>query len=239
MGYKNKNLIVSLLVISISLVGILAINIKSAKTTTSMEVDKMVGTKVILIDPGHGGMDGGASASDGTVEKHINLNISLHLQKLLMESGYKAILTRDEDVGLYSDGGTVKEKKREDLNKRCELKKETDCNMFVSIHLNKFKQPSCKGAQVWYSNNPESGIVAKMMQNNLRMDLDESNTRLPKPAKDQYKVLRCNDTMPGVIVECGFLSNKQDLELLKDESYQKKIAESLCKSIREYFEKSN
>lgn len=76
--------------------------------------------------------------------------------------------------------------------------------MFVSIHLNKFKQPSCKGAQVWYSNNPESEVIAKMIQNNLRMDLDESNTRLAKPAKDGYKVLRCNDTMPGVIVECGF-----------------------------------
>ena len=77
------------------------------------------------------------------------------------------------------------------------------------------------------------------MQDNLRMDLDESNTRLPKAAKDMYKVLRCNDTMPGVIVECGFLSNKQDLELLKNESYQKKVAESICKSIKEYFEKSN
>lgn len=195
--------------------------------------------KIILIDPGHGGLDGGASASDGTVEKHINLNISLELAKELKEKGYTVFLTREEDKGLYSDSGTTRDKKNQDLNERCKLKKDTNCDLFISIHLNKFSDASCKGAQVWYSQNPESEKIAKIIQSNIVNDLENENHRLPKAAKDQYKILRNNDTMAGVIVECGFLSNNEDLAKLKDESYQKKLAQSLCKSIVEYFENSN
>lgn len=232
MKYKNSILIGTLMAILIVLGSFFTTDLKRSEDVVNLNDNKV---KTILIDPGHGGMDGGASASDGTVEKHINLNIALELEKLLKESGYNVYLTRYEDTGLYSENGTVRQKKNEDLNARCQLKKETNCDLFVSIHLNKFKDASCKGAQVWYSNNPESEVISKIVQNNLKEDLDTNNKRQAKPAKDAYKILRTNDTMPGFIIECGFLSNNEDLSKLKDESYQKKVAQSLFKSIEYYY----
>lgn len=234
MKYKNNALIVVLMVILIAFGSMFAVNLRNSKEVLSIN-DDISSKKIILIDPGHGGIDGGAGAKDGTVEKHINLNISLELEKLLKEGGYKVYLTRDEDEGLYSESGTVRNKKNEDLNARCKLKEETNCNLFLSVHLNKFNDARCKGAQVWYSKNPQSEIFAKIVQSNLKIDLDENNKRQAKCANDAYKILRCNDNMPGIIVECGFLSNEEDLVNLKSESYQKKVAQSLFKSIEEYF----
>lgn len=237
MKKQNNLLTIALATILICFAAILTINLNSSKLTmASNDEGGESNTKIILIDPGHGGIDGGASAADGTVEKNINLNIALELEKLLKENGFKVFLTRDEDRGLYSDSGSVKEKKIQDLNERCKLKKDTNCDLFISIHLNKFSDASCKGAQVWYSKNNESEEIANIIQSNLVADLDSSNHRKPKFAKDMYKVLRTNDDMPGVIVECGFLSNNEDLSNLKNESYQKKVAESLNKSIKNYFE---
>ncbi|WP_040327559.1 N-acetylmuramoyl-L-alanine amidase CwlD [Clostridium ihumii] len=237
MKKQNNLLTIALATILICFAAILTINLNSSKLTmASNDEGGESNTKIILIDPGHGGIDGGASAADGTVEKNINLNIALELAKLLKENGFKVFLTRDEDRGLYSDSGSVKEKKIQDLNERCKLKKDTNCDLFISIHLNKFSDASCKGAQVWYSKNSESEEIANIIQSNLVADLDSSNHRKPKFAKDMYKVLRTNDDMPGVIVECGFLSNNQDLSNLKNESYQKKVADSLNKSIKNYFE---
>lgn len=237
MKKQNNLLTIALATILICFAAILTINLNSSKLTmASNDEGGESNTKIILIDPGHGGIDGGASAADGTVEKNINLNIALELEKLLKENGFKVFLTRDEDRGLYSDSGSVKEKKIQDLNERCKLKKDTNCDLFISIHLNKFSDASCKGAQVWYSKNSESEEIANIIQSNLVADLDSSNHRKPKFAKDMYKVLRTNDDMPGVIVECGFLSNNEDLSNLKNESYQKKVAESLNKSIKNYFE---
>lgn len=192
---------------------------------------------VILIDPGHGGIDGGAVAKDGTSEKGINLSISLKLEKLLKEHGYDVKMTRREDKGLYEDNGTIRNKKHQDLNKRCEIKNDTKCDMFLSIHLNKFPQSSCKGAQVWYSDYEGSKIFAHIIQENFRKYIDDSNKRVEKAAKDHYKILRCNDIMPSVIVECGFLSNTSEEEKLKEDDYQKKIADVLLKSIDMYFQK--
>jgi len=127
-----------------------------------------------------------------------------------------------------------KEKKYEDLNKRVSLKEETKCDIFVSIHLNTFPESYCKGAQVWYSNYEGSERLANIMQGTLKDKLDQSNKRKAKAAGTQYKVLRGNDNMAGVIVECGFLSNPEEYEKLKDEEYQKKIADVLAESISIY-----
>lgn len=233
----NKKLLFILSILALAFLSILIINVKHM--LSAFEEDNQIDntTKVILIDPGHGGIDGGACSNDGVCEKNINLNISLRLEELLAQDGYKVILTRKEDEGLYTEGKTVREKKIEDLNKRVSLKKDTECDLFVSIHLNTFPQASCKGAQVWYSRHEGSRNIANIMQENLKLDLDPSNKRLAKPAEAHYKVLRNNDTMPGVIVECGFLSNYEETQKLKQEDYQQKIAESLKKSINMYFKK--
>lgn len=191
--------------------------------------------KIILIDPGHGGMDGGAVSKNGTVEKNINLSISLKLKKTLEKDGFKVVMTREEDKGLYSDHGKVREKKNEDLENRCKKKKESNCDMFVSIHLNMFPQSKYYGSQVWYSSNENSKKLAHIIQENFRGDLNDDSKRIEKPALDAYKILRCEKDIPSVIVECGFLSNSSDESKLKTESYQQKIADSLSKSIKLYY----
>lgn len=211
-----------------------AINVNNVVTTYKNAESEQEESKIILIDPGHGGIDGGASSKDGTIEKNINLNIGLLLGANLKSQGYKVEYTRTEDVSLYTEGKSVKEKKYEDLNKRVSLKKETNCDVFVSIHLNTFPQSSCKGAQVWYSSYNDSDRLANIMQSTLKDKLDQSNKREPKAAGTQYKVLRGNDNMAGVIVECGFLSNPEECQKLKDEDYQNKIADSLAESISIY-----
>lgn len=194
--------------------------------------------KIILIDAGHGGIDGGGVAKDGTLEKDINLKISMKLKAELEKNGYIVVMTRSTDVGLYIDSGKIRKKKIEDLNKRCKLKNESKCDMFISIHLNMFPQEKYYGAQVWYSNNDQSKKLAQLLQFNFQLNVDQTNKRVEKCAKDSYKILRCNDTMPSVILECGFLSNNMEREKLKTDAYQKIIANSINNSIINYY-KSN
>lgn len=189
----------------------------------------------ILIDPGHGGIDGGAETKDGILEKNINLKISNKLRDELKKEGYKVLMTRDSDKGLYTEDGRIRKKKIEDLNNRAKMKKDTNCNLFISIHLNMFPQAKYYGAQVWYSKNEESRKLAKILQQNLIKDLDSTNKRQEKAALNLYKVLRENDTMPSVIVECGFLSNYDEKERLNSDIYQDKIAKSIANSIKEYY----
>ncbi|WP_269144141.1 N-acetylmuramoyl-L-alanine amidase CwlD [Clostridium guangxiense] len=191
--------------------------------------------KIILIDPGHGGIDGGAQAKDGTCEKDINLNISLKLKKYLESKKFKVIMTRQEDKGLYTEGGKIRKKKLEDLENRCKIKLNSNCDAFISIHLNMFPQTQYYGAQVWYGDNEKSEKLAGIIQRNAIDDLDKSNRRKEKPAKNSYKILRYGKDIPSVIVECGFLSNDAERQKLKDVNYQQKIADSIGKSVEEFF----
>ncbi|MCY6371521.1 N-acetylmuramoyl-L-alanine amidase CwlD [Clostridium ganghwense] len=191
--------------------------------------------KIILLDAGHGGIDGGAVSKNGTVEKDINLSISKKLKENLEKKGFKVIMTREDDIGLYSDKGRIRDKKNEDLNNRCKMKKESNCDIFISIHLNMFEQSQYYGAQVWYSKNTDSTKLAHIIQQNLIKDLNNGNKRKEKCAKGAYKILRCYSEIPSVLVECGFLSNQQEEQKLKTDSYQQEIAISLANSIEEFF----
>ncbi|SQC00681.1 N-acetylmuramoyl-L-alanine amidase CwlD [Clostridium tetanomorphum] len=189
-----------------------------------------------MIDPGHGGIDGGAVSKNGTVEKDINLSISLKLRDELEKNEYKVIMTREEDKGLYSDKGRIRDKKREDLNNRCKMKQNSNCDAFISIHLNMFPESKYYGAQVWYSSNDNSKKLASLIQSNFKLNLDETNKRAEKPAKNDYKILRSEDDIPSVIVECGFLSNPNEERKLKDSKYQEDIANIIATSINQYFD---
>ncbi|MEQ8196555.1 MAG: N-acetylmuramoyl-L-alanine amidase CwlD [Clostridiaceae bacterium] len=190
--------------------------------------------KVILIDPGHGGFDGGAKSKNGTVEKDLNLSISLKLKEILQKENYKVYLTRESDIALYDSDKKVRQKKVEDLKKRCELKRETSCDIFISIHQNMFLQSSVSGAQVWHSSNEESKKLAALLQESLRNTLDKDNKRQPKDAKEDYRILRDNYPGANVLVECGFLSNSKEEQLLKDEKYQDKIANAIKDAINDF-----
>lgn len=226
--FNVKQIMLILLCLSL----LININYISAKACQIQLVNK---PKNILIDPGHGGIDGGAVSKNGTVEKDLNLKISQQLKKSLEQKGYTVVMTRDSDIGLYSEQGRVRDKKNEDLNNRCKIKDETKCDLFISIHLNMFPQVQYYGAQVWYSKEGESAILARIMQKNFVKDLDKNNKRQEKCAKGAYKILRCSDDIPSVLVECGFLSNAMEEEKLKKEEYQQQIADSLAKSVDEYF----
>lgn len=235
MKFKNAKLSIVILVVFLGLASIFYANAKYTIIADNHKIDRQNENKIILIDPGHGGIDGGAVSQTGTMEKDINLKISLKLRERLVKDGYKIIMTREEDKGLYTDEGKIRKKKIEDLNNRCQIKKDTQCDMFISIHLNMFQESKYYGAQVWYSRNKDSQRLAKIIQDNLKKDLDINNNRQAKPALDSYKVLRCNDDMPGVLVECGFLSNPAEEQKLKSEEYQNKIAESIENSIKFYY----
>lgn len=236
MYYKNRKLITIILVIFLGIVSVFYANIKFSTSAAKNKFHNNDSKyKVILVDPGHGGVDGGAVSKSGIMEKDINLKISLKLRDKLTKEGYKVIMTREEDKGLYEDEGRIRKKKIEDLNNRCKIKEQSNCDMFISIHLNAFPESKYYGAQVWYSRNRDSQKLARIIQENFKNDLDSSNNRNEKSALDSYKVLRVNDDMPSVLVECGFLSNTIEEEKLNSDEYQSKIADCITKSIKSYY----
>ena len=216
-------------IVSIMMLSFLVLNISFLK------VNAEENNKVIVIDPGHGGIDGGAKSENGVIEKDINLSISLKTKAALESKVYKVIMTRSEDVGLYTEGKKVREKKIEDLGNRVKIKKENKCDAFISIHQNMFPQKNCKGAQVWSANNEPSQKLGKIIQQKFKEEVDQNNKREAKVAKKEYKILNDGYEGASVIVECGFLSNPEECELLGKEDYQNKIANTLANAIDEYF----
>ena len=175
-----------------------------------------------IIDPGHGGEDAGALASDGTKEKDINLAIARHLGDFLHYSGTEVLFTRQEDVLLdYPDAPN---KKSGDLMARVSVSKNSPHSVFVSLHMNKFPQERYHGLQVFYSHNhPQSQLLAQSIQENAALYLQPDNHREPKCVSHQIYVLD-RIQAPAVLIECGFLSNPQELALLKNDAYLRRMA---------------
>lgn len=186
----------------------------------------------IIIDPGHGGFDGGAVGIDGTVEKDINLEISLKLREILLVSGFDVIMTREDDRSIHDNGlFKVKNQKTSDMQNRLKLIQANPDALFISIHQNKFPQQNIWGAQVFYSTNNEvSKQFAGVLQSNLKKYLQPQNNREIKPA-DNGLYLLYNAEIPAVLVECGFISNAEECNKLKTEEYQKDIAYVIYYSI--------
>lgn len=229
---RNKKSIVTIVILSMFLTLSLNFIIIPPVFATATEVNN---SKLILIDPGHGGMDVGAVSKRGTLEKYINLNISLKVKSKLMDLGYEVMMTRDDDRGLYTKKSSIYEMKKEDLNNRCTMKKNSNCDLFLSIHQNFFEDSSCCGPQIWHSKNMKSNIFAHITQQNLNVELGY-NKRIEKEESNAYKILRCYTDIPSVIIECGFISNIKEDRLLITEVYQEKIASSIVKSIEEYYD---
>lgn len=195
---------------------------------------------IVFGNASHGGFDGGAVAGDGTVEKDINLNISLTLAKFLKQNGFRVIMTREADVSTEdTESPQIASKKRNDLKNRLKLMSDYPDAVFVSIHLNKFTTSSAFGSQVFYSKSDESAMLADKIQKAIVSLIQPDNTRVNKQATSSTYLLY-NATVPAVLVECGFLSNASELALLKQADYQNKMAFSIYTGILEYFkEKDN
>ena len=190
----------------------------------------------IILDAGHGGFDGGAVATDGTVEKDINLKICLSLYNMLRESGYNVVLTRENDTSTDdAEAYKTSTRKKSDLKNRLELMKKYPDAVFVSIHLNKFTTSAARGSQVFYSDNVDgSKALADCVQSAIINMLQPENRRVNKKATSSTYLIY-NATVPAVLVECGFLSNNAELKLLKSKDYQSKMAFCIFCGITEYF----
>lgn len=185
--------------------------------------------KVIYLDPGHGGLDPGAMYKN-IKEKNINLQISKNLEKRLTKLGAIVYLTRYDDYDL-SVNNTIN-RKRSDLSRRGNIINKSDCDLFLSIHLNAENTGIWKGAQTFYNtNNKENKKIAELLQQQFKEDLNSK--RKAKNKNDLYLQKRIN--RPGVLIEVGFLSNVSERYLLKQEKYQDKVTLAIANALLKYF----
>lgn len=189
----------------------------------------------VIIDPGHGGEDGGAVGYSGTIEKDLNLTISLRLKDLLEWNGFEVEMTRDTDCSIHDEGlSTIGERKKSDMYHRLDLYNSDLQAVVISIHLNQYPDSSIQGSQVFYSqNNPASEELAKSIQNAIKTQLQPDNHREIKPAEKNLFLL-FHAKPPTVLVECGFLSNPEEEALLLQEEYQTKLAMSIFDGMMDY-----
>ncbi len=208
---------------------------KIVNTTASLKES----TPVVIVDAGHGGIDGGAVAPDGTQEKDINLKIAKNLCNILTLSGIKVIPVRTEDISIHDESAkTIRQKKISDIHNRLALTEQTPNCILVSIHQNIYQSSSAKGTQVFYSRNAQnSAVLAKYIQNSVVSLLQPDNHRMTKEAGSDIYLLY-QTKVPAVMVECGFLSNPADLSELKTEKYQSRIAFAVYSGITQYINSS-
>ncbi len=195
---------------------------------TSAEDAAAPSRPIIVIDAGHGGEDGGASGEDGTKEKDLNLLVAQSLADILTAAGYDVRMTRTDDRLLYDLYGDLTDytghKKTYDLRNRLRFTEEAGADLLLSIHMNKFPQPQYSGLQVYYSPTaPESRTVAEVIRNYTKLYLQPENERETKAATSSIYLLH-RIQRPAVMVECGFLSNEEELSRLKDDTYRRQLA---------------
>lgn len=190
----------------------------------------------LIIDAGHGGEDGGAVSSSGTIESHINLEIALRVGALMDLYGIDHTLLRDSDRSLHDDGCvTLREKKVSDLHNRVDTIENTPNAVVMSIHQNIFSNSKYHGAQVFYAAHEDSLPFAQIVQSTLRAAVDPDNTRVPSAVTSSVYLME-HITCPAVLVECGFLSNPEEEALLTASGYQTKLAIALTAAYITYQE---
>ncbi len=189
----------------------------------------------VILDAGHGGADGGAVAPDGTEEKLINLQITLKVKAILELYGYNVVLTRTDDNSIHDEQATsLRQQKVSDIRNREKIIQSHPSAIFVSIHQNKFYDASVCGAQVFYSkNNTLSQYLAQSISDSIVAEIQTDNPRQIKKSGTEIYLLY-HSQIPSVMVECGFLSNYEDLSKLKNDSFQKMLAIAIVKGIVNY-----
>lgn len=188
--------------------------------------------KVIVVDAGHGGNDPGKVSGNNVLEKDVNLQIATKLANELENAGFRVVMTRTEDNGLYKEDDV--NKKAADLRARCEIAEEENADLLISIHQNSFSDSNVRGGQTFYYTHSAKGKkMASLIQEHLK-SADKDNTREAK-ANDSYYLL-IHTPCICVIVECGFLSNAAEAELLVSDEYQNRLADSITDGVKEYFE---
>ena len=224
---KRKNLIITAVFVVIVISFIACFGALNLTKTSSLDNDKII----VVLDAGHGGVDGGVNGVlTGVKESELNLKVVKKIERYLISAGFKVVLTRSSDAGLY--GVATKNRKKKDMQKRKEIIENANPTLVVSIHMNKYSLQSRRGAQVFYKKGDENcRALAAKIQNALN-DMP-SSTRDCSILTGDYFVLNCNN-FPSVLIECGFLSNPEDEALLISETYQDELSYTIFKGIVEY-----
>lgn len=219
-------LLMSFFILMISAAGNITVN-------TSSDISDNLPT--IVIDPGHGGEDGGAVSDRGVLEKDINLSIANDTSALFYLLGFDVTKTRKADMALDSGEDTIRKRKVSDMKKRLEIFNSSEENTIISIHQNKFSESKYHGTQIFYSpNNQKSKQLADNIKFSVKGLLQPDNERECKEADGGIYLLK-NTNNPAVIVECGFISNEEECNHLLDKQYQKQMAFSITAGFLSYY----
>jgi N-acetylmuramoyl-L-alanine amidase len=220
--------------IAVAVVLIAAIIASCAMVFVNVEKANALTKKTIVLDAGHGGVDKGVVGKNGTVEAEKNLEIAKKLYTLLTEAGYNVVMTRENDDGLYDS--VEKDFKKQDFKKRKEIIEKAEPDMVLSIHCNKFPSSNRRGAQTFFNKFSDNGkILANLVQESLN-GLNSANVGKTYSAlSGDYFMLNCTSA-PSAIVECGFLSNADDEQLLNDDKYVSDLVYAIYDAVTVYFE---
>lgn len=190
--------------------------------------------KTIIIDAGHGGMDGGCVGVNGCLEKDINLAIVKDLEQLLTASGFNVVLTRSEDVSIYDEGVEgIRNQKVSDMENRLEIIKSYPDSIFLSIHQNQFTQSEYFGAQMFYTTKNAGNFQLAQIMQSCFAELQPGNNREIKLIDNNLYLFK-DTPQVALLIECGFLSNENDAKNLSDSEYQKKVAFTIYRGLLQY-----
>lgn len=198
------------------------------------------GTGIIVIDPGHGGIDGGTGRS-GILEKEINLAVAKRLKMHLENEGFTILMTRNEDVSLDGLEKAGKSRHQRDLNARTRIINQSRAHLFLSLHVNaNAKNPKADGSYVYYFDKyPQNKELALSIQRSLNgIKIGEQNRTVHNPLQAGFYILK-NTTCPGVIIETAFITNKRERELLMTDEFREALALSISEGVLEYFDSMN
>ncbi len=231
---KGKVRYASLLPVYIPLLAMIVIAaIWGSRGVTAILVNAPItNRKTVVIDAGHGGVDGGAISCTGKPESAFNLEISLRLNDLFHLLGIHTVMIRTDDSSVYTQGTTIAQKKISDLKERVRIVNHQVDAVLVSIHQNQFTDSRFSGAQVFYAPTPGSEALAKQLQKSLKDTINPGSRREAKGVKGVYLMQHIQS--PGILVECGFLSNPVEEGRLRDATYQKKLCSVIAGTISTY-----
>lgn len=207
----------------------------SGAITVMVENGPVPNRTCIIVDAGHGGIDGGATSCSGVLESELNLQIALRLNDLIRFLGYDTRMVRTTDTSIYTEGSTIAAQKVSDLKERVKLVNSTENAILISIHQNTYPDSRYSGAQVFYAPDPESQKLAKQMQSAFASTLNPGSRRRCKPSDGIYLMQNINAT--GILIECGFISNPAEEARLRSEDYQKQIVCVIGGCLSGYLEK--
>ncbi len=204
----------------------------SKAITSFYENDAIKTNSILIIDAGHGGVDGGATSCTGVLESHINLQIALRLDDLMHLLGISTVMIRKEDISVHTEGKTIAAKKISDLRNRVKTVNDIPNSILISIHQNYFSENQYSGAQIFCGTNAESRIFAETMQKRINASLCRDSNRKVKKGTGIYLMEKIKGT--GVLIECGFISNPAEEQKLNDHEYQKKLCCVIASATSQY-----